>query len=38
MKKFLKTLGRTLAALSTMIVSSATMGLCGEVEPPECLK
>lgn len=38
MKKFLKKLGVCLASLSTLIVCSATWGVYGEVEPPECLK
>lgn len=38
MKNFLRILGLRLAALASMIVSTATVGMCGEVEPPECLK
>lgn len=38
MKKFLQEVGKRLAAMASMILSTATMGVCGEVEPPECLK
>lgn len=38
MKKILKKIGMCLASLSTLIVCSATWGVYGEVEPPECLK
>lgn len=38
MKKFLKKLGIGLSSLSTLIVCSATWGIYGEVEPPDCLK
>lgn len=38
MKKMLKRIGICLAAVATLIVSTATLGIYGEVEPPECLK
>ena len=38
MRAFLRAVGKALASVATMIVSTATMGICGEVEPPECLK
>ncbi len=38
MKTFLKKIGKGLAMFATCIVSTATIGLLGEVEPPECLK
>ncbi len=38
MKRFLRAVGKIFAAIATMIVNTATMGVCGEVEPPECLK
>ncbi len=38
MKVFLQQLGRRLAAMSSMILSTATVGFFGEVEPPNCLK
>lgn len=38
MKKFLCAVGKRLAAMASMILSTATIGICGEVEPPECLK
>ena len=38
MKMLLKKIGMGLALFATCIVSSATMALLGEVEPPECLK
>lgn len=38
MKRILSKIGSFFAAMSTMIVSTATWGVCGEVEPPECLK
>ena len=38
MKKLLQLLGEMLAALSPRILNTATIGLAGEVEPPECLK
>lgn len=36
--KMLKKMGVCLAAIATLIVSTATWGIYGEVEPPECLK
>lgn len=36
--KMLKKIGMCLAAIATLIVCTATMGVYGEVEPPECLK
>ena len=38
MKRLLQFLGRMLAAISPKILSTATLGYGGEVEPPECLK
>lgn len=38
MTKFLCTIGEYLAAMSSMILNSATLGMNGEVEPPKCLK
>ncbi len=38
MKAFLKRIGKGLAMFATCIVSTATAGLLGEVDPPECLK
>ncbi len=38
MKAFLRAVGKAFASVATMLVSTATVGICGEVEPPECLK
>lgn len=38
MRKVLKKIGACLASMATLIVSSATWGVWGEIEPPECLK
>ncbi len=38
MKRFWQTVGKKLAAMASMIVSTATFGLNGEIEPPACLK
>ena len=38
MRKALKKIGACLASFATLIVCSATWGVYGEVEPPECLK
>ncbi len=38
MKKVLKKLGLVLSSMASMIVTTATWGVAGEVEPPECLK
>lgn len=38
MKAFMRMIGKAFASVATMLVSTATLGVCGEVEPPECLK
>lgn len=38
MRNALKKIGKCLASFATLIVSTATVGIYGEVEPPECLK
>lgn len=38
MKKVLTAIGCGLSAFATMLVNTASLGLCGEVEPPKCLK
>ena len=38
MKKVLTAIGCGLSSLALLLVNTASLGLCGEVEPPKCLK
>jgi hypothetical protein len=38
MRSFLSKVGEVFAAVAPMLVTTATVGVCGEIEPPECLK
>ena len=38
MQALLRKIGKMFAAVAPMLVTTATVGVCGEIEPPECLK